>query len=332
VEPLRAAEEFVSSARDEGRRWLDTSEVDLYSTLRWLDLPESHLDEVMARYGDLRRDPVFGPLVGGMVQRLMNDRGELDQPLPIWPDFDEFGDLGRLWWIYVVGLATPSLVTFHESRGLPADVTRRTVSVLARHANLHERKWGTPGVDAGWWMIPVIRGELVQVGSLQFHRYHLGVSVLTPRPWFTREEATTLGPGFRDGDEAWGVHIPDGTDLSESALEETWERARDVLHLAWPPSTRRLATLQSWMMDSRLAEFLGPDSRIVRFQREFHAEARWGHDVDNVVEFVFRQPASHLPGLVARTRVQAAVLEVLRSGDSWRDGVGWRDFDRPDLR
>ncbi len=331
MEAVRAAEEYVKETRGDGARWLETPEAQLVDTLSGLGLQAGAIDEVLMHYGSLQSHPLFGPLVGGMVERLVRDREHLDEPIPIWPDFDEWGDVGRLWWIYVFALATPSLIECHRRRGLPEPTIRRTLSALQRHVDIHYRKWGTLGVDAGWWMIPLLRGELVHVGSLQFHRLHLGVSTLAPDPWFSEEESFTLGPGFRRGDEAWGIHIPDGADLTRGALDATFEEARETLSRAWPARTRRVATLQSWMMDPRLASLVGGDSRIVNFQRRFHLTARWGEDVDNVVEFVFREPASHLRGLVARTRVQAAVLQVLRSGDAWRDGVGWMDFDAPSV-
>ena len=331
MEPLRAAELYVSETVESGGAWLNTPVEDVASTLRWLGLSELDVEDVADRFASIVRDEVFGPLIGGMTERLVRDRGRIDEPIPIWPDFDEWGDAGRLWWIYVVALATPSLVEHYHAAGLPDDIIHRTLSTLKRHVGIHFRKWGTLGVDAGWWMIPIVRAELLEVGSLQFHRLHLGVSTLAPHPWFEDRETHALGPGFRQGDEALGVHIPDGADLSTSALDETFARARHLLATVWPARTRRLATLQSWMMDPRLGTHLGPQSRIVGLQRRFHVTDRWGEDVDNVVEFVFRQPVSHLPGLVGRTSVQRLVLETLRSEGTWRDAVGWLDFDGPSV-
>jgi hypothetical protein len=188
-------------------------------------------------------------------------------------------------------------------------------------------KHATTGVDAGWWMLPILRGEILQVQCLKFHLVHLGVGTLAPRPWLDERDVDALGEGFRPGDLSLGVHIPARIDLSPAALDATFARAREVLPVVWPSPTRRLATCQSWMLDDRLVAALGEDSNIVRFQRRFHLIDPYEDDIDTVAYFVFGHEGGDVEGLTATTRVQRAVLDVLSRGERWHSRTGWLVFD-----
>lgn len=178
-------------------------------------------------------------------------------------------------------------------------------------------------------MLPVLNGELLQVGSLQFHRERLGIGSLSPSPWFGEEEVAALGEGFRTGDASLGLHIPDHADLTPASLDATFEDARALLGLLWPAPDRRLATCQSWMMDDRLSSYLDPASNILRFQERFSLLPGWRVGDVDVVDFVFAMPNTPLSDLPQMTSLERAVVDVLRHGH-WRDRSGWLDFDGRD--
>ncbi len=137
----------------------------------------------------------------------------------------------------------------------------------------------------------------------------------------------TLRPGFRRGDPSLGVHIPQGADLSHTALERTFLDARGVLGRVWPSSTRRLATCRSWIMDERLLDALGPESNLVRFQQLFTLVPGWVDGDDDVLEFVFRRPGASLSELPQRTSLERYIVSLLRGGDHFHIRTGWLDFD-----
>jgi hypothetical protein len=253
--------------------------------------------------------------------------GDHDAPLPVWDDLDGAGVSGRLLYVYVFAIMWRETQAYLREGGCPETVIVRTMSSLSRHAVIHMRKWGTVGLDAGWWMLPALRGELLQIGSLQFHRVTLGVGSLAPRPWFSDDDAKTLGPGFRNGDASVGIHIPDGTDLSASALDATFDEAREVIGAMWPVRQRRVATCQSWMLDPQLGEFLAPTSNILGFQRRFTLLPEWIVDDHDIIEFVFRRPGVALTDRPQTTTLERAVVALIESGRHWRVPPGWTDFD-----
>jgi hypothetical protein len=176
-------------------------------------------------------------------------------------------------------------------------------------------------------MLPILRGEILQIGVLKFHRLTLGVGSLSPSPWLSDDEAAARGPGFRRGDPLIGLHIPQGADLSPAALDLTFTDARRVLGNLWPVKERRIATCQSWMMDERLRRFLDEETNLVSFQRRFNVMPLWRDDDDDVLDFVFRRPGVALADLPQTTRLERAIVEVLQRGEHWHSPIGWLDFD-----
>jgi hypothetical protein len=300
---------------------------DMASRLEDLFLNHDVVEELVVRWDEVRRSPRWSSLLAALVTRVERDRGRIDADLAIWEDLDEYGPSGRLLYYYLFALVGDGLREYHRAHGVPEDVSDATMSALARHGETHRLKFGTSGVDAGWWMLPILGGEILQVGSLKFHLHDLEVGPLAPFPWLDAISADRLGVGFRPGDLSLGVHIPSRIDLSPAALDTTFARAREVLSVVWPTSTRRLATCQSWMMDDRLLAALGESSDIVGFQRRFTLIEPYADDVDNVIEFVFRQPGTDITDLRGTSRLQRAVLDVLANGGTWHNRTGWLDFD-----
>lgn len=306
---------------------MGTTPETLASLLAPLRLGPAVEEELLYHWPDVAESPYYRDLLARLVDLPARDRGHPARPVPIWPDLNDDGPPGRLLYFYAVALAYPGWRQWMREHGCSDVVLDDTITALARHAATHRRKWATTGVDAGWWLLFLLRGEMVHVGSLKFHRYVIGESTLTPAPWLTPMEEAQYGAGFRHGDEALGIHIPDQTDLSPAALDATLRDARTVLTALWPPRCRRIATCQSWLMDDRLGAALGEESRAVQFQARFTLLPRWADDRHNVLYFVFGRADVDLGETVPTSRLQRVVRDTLLSGDAWRDRVGWFDFD-----
>ena len=327
TDTVELMEFFLSTPTDvalERVRGVDLST--MTSLLGELFLRNDVVAELATHWDETRESPRWSSLLAALMSCVERDRGDIDAPIAIWRDLDELGPSGRLLYYYLFALQIRELREYHRVLGVPEDVGEATVRALARHGETHLLKRATIGVDAGWWMLPILRGEILQVQSLKFHLLHLDVGTLAPRPWLDAQSTVAYGEGFRSGDLSLGVHIPARIDLSPAALDATFERAREVLSLVWPSSGRRLATCQSWMLDDRLVAALGEDSNIVRFQRRFHLIDPYEDDIDSVAYFVFGDEGD-VRDLRATTRVQRTVLDVLAAGESWHTRTGWLDFD-----
>ncbi|MGH9020476.1 MAG: acyltransferase domain-containing protein [Acidimicrobiales bacterium] len=304
-----------------------TSSSWLARELRGLGFPDDASADVETAWDVLRADAELSDALARVVASVDAARGDPVAPLHFLGDFESRGDAGRLFYHYVIALCAPRMRGFLAARGLPERVIDETAASFARHGEIYRRKFGAVGMDAGWWQLLALRGELVQVGRLQYHYLVLGESTLTPWTWYDDVDAARLGPGFRHGDPSWGLHIPDGPDFTHSAIDESLDEARDVLGAAWPTDRRRLATCMSWLLDEHLGDFLAPSSHILDFQRRF-TMVPGGHDDDaDTLEFVFRAPGVALADLPQVTGLQRGIVARLRAGGHWRAVTGWFDFD-----
>ena len=307
------------AATPDALRRVDVAQI--AETLVDLGLPEDDVREAVNRWGDVVASEEWTNLLAGMLAMIERQRGQIDEPIAIWDDLDDAGPPGRLFYVYLVALASAGTRAFLRRAGFPEGVVRDSFATFARHVSLHQRKHASFGVDAGWWMVPLLRGEFVSVGSLQYHRVTLGVGSLAPRPWYGVDDVERLGTGFAPGDPSIGLHIPDGANLSPFAVMDSLERARYLLQRTWPVAQRRLVTCQSWMLDDRLGDWIG-EGNLVAFQRLFTLVNEWHDDDEDVREFVFRPRES-----ARATALQDVVTRLLKSGGHWRNRTGWIAWD-----
>jgi hypothetical protein len=308
-----------------------TSADEITSHLRALGCSPEQCATVGDGWNDFRGHEEWPSLLASLVTMVEMQRGRVDATIPIWDDLDDAEPFGRLLYFYLFALCAPGTIDFLRASSCPEDVIASTMSVLVQLSRLHERKWRTFGIETGWWLLPILRGELIQVGSLWFHQVNLGVGNLSPDPWFDEEEAAALGAGFRRGDSSIGLHIPQDAALDPTSLDATFSEARHVIATMWPTSCRRLATCQTWMLDPQLRSYLAPDSNILQFQRRFNVITKWAPtwaDGDvSIVEFVFRSPGVTLTHLPRGTTLERAVHDHIEGGGHWYVQPGWLDFD-----
>jgi hypothetical protein len=309
------------------QRVLDLRVDDIERSLTEVDVPRYVIDGVVAQWEAFRADSHWVVLLASLVEWVGRTRGDVDAPIPIWDDLDDAGPSGRFLYFYLFAICYDETVEFLRRGGCPLDVIDSTMTVVTRHVGVHERKRGSVGFEPGWWLLPILRGEMVQVGSLQFHRVNLGIGNLSPDPWYSREESRERGVGFRRGDPSVGIHIPFGAALGPDDLDETFARAREVLGTMWPVRRRRLATCQSWLLDAQLTDFLDPASNIVRFQRRFTLLDDWYDNDDETIGFIFQRSGVALEDLPRTTSLERGVLALLERGGHWRARAGWFDFD-----
>lgn len=325
IEEMRAF--LPTPAPDVGARVRDLDERAIRSTLSEVRTPNGAIDDALAQWAAFRDDDDWVTLLASLVEWVERSRGDVDVPIPIWGDLDDAGASGRFFYFYLFAICYDAVLDDLRRGGCPPDVLDTTMTIVPRHVRIHQRKWGSTGFDPGWWLLPVLRGEMLQIGSLQFHRVNLGIGNLSPEPWYAPEESDARGVGFRRGDPSIGLHVPYGTALGPHDLDVTLARAREVLGALWPVDQRRLATCQSWLLDAQLADFLDPQSNIMRFQERFTLLDGCYDNDEETVGFIFQRPGATLRELPRDTTLQRGILDLLERGGHWRARPGWFDFD-----
>jgi hypothetical protein len=283
--------------------------------LRRLGVADQDAAELTRALPSPDRTPEVWWLLERCHRRIVADLGGISR-VPRWPPLPRnLGALGRLFHAYVFLAAVPDVRAWHRRRGIPDDVSWATLADFGRHLAVVRRLHGEPGADPPTWLRNHFRGALYQLGRLQFCR---------ARVWYEQATLDRLGVGFRHGDPALELHIPEAGPLAPDACDQALRSARGFFPRHFPQERYQLVICTSWLLDDQLGAYLAPASNIMRFQRRFRVLPGGGVDGDeDIVRFVFRQVAPALAELPRRTSLERAVVDHLRAGRHWRVGTGW---------
>ncbi|MEU6377920.1 acyltransferase domain-containing protein [Streptomyces sp. NPDC046909] len=294
---------------------------ELAEVLLDLAVPHEDINELIGLLPTLTADTGAMRLLEECVAELVRDMGKIV----------EYGDglqlrervteapapLAACFAAYVLVATLPHTRAYHHAHGIPADISRRTLADLGRHMALHRRRYGTCGVRSPQWLTLHFRGELYQLGRLQFQRANL----------WRRAASTfaTAGMNAAEGTPCLDIHIPEFLGpLSPAACDRSLALARAFFAEHYPAEEYRTAMCHSWLLDPQLKQHLPADSNIVRFQERFRIARQDTEPADTEpVQFVFGDPELPVAGLPRRTTLERAIGDRLRAGGHWYIGRGW---------
>ncbi|WP_447036751.1 acyltransferase domain-containing protein [Streptomyces sp. DSM 118878] len=283
-----------------------------------LAVPHEDINALVALRGRLMADPEARWLLDRCVDALVRGMGTVGRGgrAPELPA--AWGELGRCYFVFVYVAALPHVRAYHRARGIPDDVSRRTLADLGRHLAVHRRARGGRGLLVPGWPGLHFRGELYQLGRLQFQRAVLGER--------TGGATAAAGHGAGPGDPCLDLHITDFRGaLSPDACDRSLDMARQFFARHFPEEQYETAVCHSWLLDPQLKEYLPADSNIVRFQERFRLAGGYGREPQDgdPIAFVFGDRDLPVAELPRRTRVERAVGDHLRAGGHWYGGHGW---------
>jgi hypothetical protein len=272
-----------------------------------LAISEQDQNEILAAWPSREADPDTWSSLERAYETLVNELGgfgSLELPGPAV----ESTPLGRYFFVYVYLAALADVRRFHVQRRIPDEISWATLADLGRNLKRDRALLGDGGLRTSGWLTLHFRGALFQLGRLQFNRMQVG--------------GADLG-AFREGEPALGVHIPESGPLTPDACDDSFTRAHPFFARHFPETPTRLGICNSWLLDPQLADYLAPDSNIMRFQRRFTLVGD-GHDGDaDVLRFVFHRIAPNIDDLPQRTTLERAIVAHLRAGKHWRSPTGW---------
>ncbi|MFF4485811.1 acyltransferase domain-containing protein [Streptomyces sp. NPDC001544] len=292
---------------------------DLPELLLDLAVPHEDINELVRLRRAVTADPGVLRLLAECVAELVRDIGRvgitpsgLDERIAAAP-----AALARCFPVYVFLAALPHTRAYHRERGIPADVSRHTLADLGRHLAVHRRRHGEAGLESPRWLAHHFRGELYQLGRLQFERAVLGER--------TAQGPAAAGERAAPGAPCLAVHIPDfHGPLTPAACDRSVALAREFFARHFPEERYTTAVCHSWLLDPQLRRYLPEHSNIVRFQERFRTAREDTEPADREpVQFVFGDPDLPVDRLPRRTAVERAVGDHLRAGGHWYIGHGW---------
>ena len=273
-----------------------------------LAIDDEDQQEILAAWPSPDTEPEIWRSLERAYDTLVNDLGgtaELELPVPSVASTP----MERYFFVYVYLAALAEVRRFHKQRGVPDEISWATLADLGRNLKRDRLLLGDGGLRTSRWLTLHFRGAIYQLGRLQFHRLN-----------------ERSAHSFRRGDPALGVHIPESGPLTPEACDDSFAQAEPFFARHFPETPTRLAICASWLLDPQLAEYLGPRSNIVRFQRRFELVGD-GHDGDAaVLRFVFHRITPRIDDLPQRTTLERAIVTHLRAGKHWRNRVGWLEL------
>ena len=285
----------------DARRVLDDPQLDLVLTRLGLRPPD--VRDALAVAAELRQHPARLAEVDRLADAL---RGTVDR-FPGEPDRDPFpgyqadtdpyepGVLA-LWALVVTA---PDLAAFHQSRGVPPEVSAATLSELGQQVYVHRLTFGRFGLHTYGWLPVTWSGSLYWLGRLQFNLELL--------------------------DTGWvcSTHIPRSGPLDPAAVDASFAAAERFFPTHFPDRPVTEFWCRSWLLDPSLAAALAPTSNMARFQSRWRLYGDPMPGDEDALFFTFaRRGEQDLAALPRDTSLQRVLLERLESGGHWsvRDG------------
>jgi hypothetical protein len=208
-------------------------------------------------------------------------------------DPERFGGVGVRSLLALVATAE-DVADFHARRGIPADVSWRSLADLGQQVRVHRRTYGNFGLHTYGWMRIAWSGALYWLGRLQFNLQ------------------------LDRGEWVLSTHIPATGPLTPDLVDASLREARTFFARHFPECPSTDFHCCSWLLDPELAAVLPTESNLVRFQRRWRLYGEPKRGDDDVLFFVFsRRGAVELDALPQATTLERAVVQRLRSGQHW---------------
>lgn len=276
-----------------------------------LAIGEEDRSEIQAAWPSRETDPETWTLLELAYDTLVDDLGGF-APLELPGPAAQNTPLGRYFFVYVYLAALPDVRRFHAKRSISDEISWATLADLGRNLGRDRLLLGDGGLRTSGWLTLHFRGSLYQLGRLQFNRMIV--------------RAAHVADAFRQGDPAVGVHIPESGPLTPDVCNDSFAQASTFFARHFPETPTRLAICNSWLLDPQLADYLAPESNIMRFQRRF-ALIDEGHDGDaDILRFVFHRIGPNIDDLPQRTTLERTIVAHLRSGKHWRSPTGFLEL------
>jgi hypothetical protein len=264
--------------------------------------------EILAAWPSPETEPATWKSLGRAYETLVKDIGGF-APLELPGPSVEATAMGRYFFVYVYLAALADVRRFHVQRRIPDEISWATLSDLGRNLVRDRSLLGDGGLRTSGWLMLHFRGSLYQLGRLQFNR---------------REPTRARVPDAPgESEAALGIHIPESGPLTGEACDDSFARAQPFFARHFPETPARIGVCASWLLDPQLAEYLAPESNIMRFQRRFTLVGDGSDGDADVLRFVFHRIAPNIDDLPQRTTLERAIVAHLRAGKHWQSRTGW---------
>lgn len=133
-------------------------------------------------------------------------------------------------------------------------------------------------------------------------------------------------------DPVLSIHIPAEGRLDYDALKESFLRTEPFFSTYFPDYNWQALVCNTWLLDTKLRDFLRDDSNIVKFQDSFYLYPLYSPNNTGVYRFLFGTDEQDPEKLEAKSSLQRNVRDYLMDGGKIKLGGGFllrQDLDKP---
>ena len=118
------------------------------------------------------------------------------------------------------------------------------------------------------------------------------------------------------------IHIPAGSPMDFEACGDSFRLALDFFPRYFPDRPFYGFSCSSWLLNAQFQDWLGSDSNMVRFQREFHLFPTYSSGRSGFDRIFPLHNSADLTSLPRDTRLRRAIVDHLQAGGYLRSGGG----------
>jgi hypothetical protein len=293
---------------------------ELHETLRYLEIPEEDIPDVVELASRLQEDKSVWWYLERAVWSLDAFMGSVETPPRIAPLRDQNDPVYRHFYVLVFAATLPLVREYYRARGISDEIAQATLADLGRNVRVHRKREGVGGLGVAWWLTLHFRGLIYQLGRLQFERSRMGDQVA---------KSVSITDSSADPETpVLSVHIPDFLGpMTPEACDASIASAVRFYERYFPEDRYDYAVCHSWLLDPHLKTILRPESNIIRFQDRFTLAGKEWDSTDGIMEFVFGKKADAIDAVEPKTSLERGVVQHIRDGGTWWGYGGWFDLE-----
>ena len=123
-------------------------------------------------------------------------------------------------------------------------------------------------------------------------------------------------------DTALGVHIPASGPMDFEQCQASFKQAIPFFKQYFPEHPVNAFVCSSWLLDTQLADYLSPQSNIVRFLRHWYLLPDANGNSQEVLWRIYGLVPTDLSQVAQNTSLERAVVKHLQQGGHWWGGAG----------
>lgn len=209
--------------------------------------------------------------------------------------------------------ATKTLEKLYEEKGIDKQIFYDTIMDISYKENECEEQKGVYGVFAANWYRDIFKAKTFKLGRLQYQECECYILEKGP---YKYGDVTV-----KNGDKVYHIHIPSCGPLTKELREESYKKAYDFLDKTH--NGKVVLLCRTWLLYEKNPEFLGADSNVVDFMKDFDLLPEYVEISDANMNRIFGYEYDGKPeNLPRKTRMQRAVADWYEKGNHLGTGAG----------